>query len=80
MKYNSNIYKIVAYNIKKYRMIAKLTQKELADLSGYSYEYIRYIEAPNTEKSFSIELVYIISIVLKIPIYNFFKLDVVSKK
>ena len=68
MKYNSNIYKYVARNIRKYRLIAKLTQKELADLSGYSYEYIRYVEAPNGKKSFSLEFLYIISKVLNIPI------------
>lgn len=75
MRYNSNIYKIVASNIKEYRKNAKLTQGELAELSGYSHEYIRYIEAPNGDKSFSIEIVYIISMVLEIPIYKFFEFE-----
>lgn len=72
MNQNINIYNIVASNIKKYRKQAKITQKQLAELSGYSHEYIRYIEAPNSYKSFSIEIVFIISNILNIPIYKLF--------
>lgn len=72
MNQNINIYNIVAANIKKYRKEAGITQKQLAELSGYSHEYIRYIEAPNSYKSFSVEFVFIVSNVLNIEIYKLF--------
>lgn len=69
---NQEIYGMVANNIKKYRKSIKITQKELAELSGYSYEYIRRIESKKYQKGFSIEFVYFISLALKIPFFWFF--------
>lgn len=69
----NNIYKIVAANIKKYRKKQNLTQSELAELSGYSHEFIRSIEAPNTKKSFSLQTVYEISRALGIDINFLFE-------
>ena len=46
MGLNLNIYEVAASNIKKYRKEAGITQKQLAELTSYSHEYIRRIEAP----------------------------------
>ena len=54
MGLNLNIYEVAASNIKKYRKKAKLTQKQLAELTDYSHEYIRRIEAPKCKNSFTI--------------------------
>lgn len=52
---NNDVYEIIAANIKVYRKKAKMTQAELADLTHYSHEFIRRIEAPNSKKYFSID-------------------------
>lgn len=70
---NSNIYNIVAANIKKEHIAAGITQQELADRTGYSHEYIRRIETPNRTSGFTIESVYVISKALGIPIEVLFE-------
>ena len=45
-----NIYQKVAKNIKYYRKLKGLTQDNVAELTGYSPEYIRRIESPNVKK------------------------------
>ena len=52
---NDDIYEIIASNIKINRKKACLTQAKLADLTGFSHEFIRRIEAPNAKKYFSID-------------------------
>lgn len=64
----SNIYQLVSKNIKKYRKLKGMTQNELARKCGYSYAYIRRIEAPNCSKDFSLQTIYNISIALNIPL------------
>ena len=54
-KRNDDIYDIIAVNIKNNRKKANLTQAQLADLAGFSHEFIRRIEAPNGKKNFSID-------------------------
>lgn len=68
-----NIYQKVAKNIKYYRKLKGLTQDNVAELTGYSPEYIRRIESPNVKKkSFTIEAVYIISLALNVDIADLF--------
>ena len=50
-----DVYEVIAKNIKFYRTSKKLTQAELAEMTEYSHEFIRRIEAPNTQKNFSID-------------------------
>ena len=45
-----NIYQKVAKNIKYYRKLKGLTQNDVAELTGYSPEYIRKIESSNGKK------------------------------
>ena len=65
---NSNVYQLVASNIKYYRKLRKLTQGALAEKTGYSHEYIRRIEAPNIKKNFSIDTISNIASALDIDI------------
>ena len=67
-----DIYIIIAKNIKKYRDLKKMTQKELALKSGYSYAYIRRVEAPKCLKNFSIQTIYNLSKALDTDIKNLF--------
>ena len=69
---NSNIYLVVAKNIRKYRRLRNMTQEDLAKKTGYSYSYIRRIEAPKCSKNFSIQTIYNISLVLEVPIKYLF--------
>ncbi len=52
---NDDSYEIIANNIKINRKKAGLTQAELADLAGFSHEFIRRIEAPHAKKYFSVD-------------------------
>ena len=68
-----NIYEKTAKNIKYYRKLKGLTQDEVAELTGYSPEYITRIESPNgKKKSFTLEAVYVISLALEVPIEELF--------
>ena len=76
--YSSNIqdiYLIVSKNIKKSRLQNNMTQKDLAIKSGYSYAYIRRVEAPKCSKNFSIQTIYNISKALNTDIKNLFEDD-----
>ena len=42
---NNNLYYLVSQNIKKQRKLKGLTQKQLAQKTFYSYEFIRKIES-----------------------------------
>lgn len=81
-KYEVNIYDQIAYNIKKYRNIAGLTQAELAEKIGVSHEFVRRIESKKGQKSFSIETIWKISLALNIDVGMLFEinLDVLLNK
>ena len=70
-----NIYDIVAQNIKKYRIAQNITLKELAKLTGYSYAYLRRIEAQKCPKNFSLLTISIIANALNIDIKYLFNND-----
>lgn len=69
----NDIYKVIAKNIRKRRKELNMTQKEVANKSGYSYAYIRRIEAPNCSKNFSVLTLYNICIALDIDISSIFE-------
>lgn len=66
-------YNIVGKNVKKYRIQAKLTQQQLADMSGVSMHYISQIESGTKGKHYSIEIVGYLADALQISIYKFFE-------
>jgi len=72
-KRDTDVYDIVASNIKKFRIAAGITQEQLADKTLYAPEYIRRIESPKRKGGFSIEVVYGISKALEIGMEEFFK-------
>ena len=65
-------YEIVRANIKKYRLEQKLTQQDLADLSGVSRQYICDIENKNRNKHITIAILGRIAGALDINIIEFF--------
>lgn len=67
-KRNYDIYDLVSKNIKYYRKKRKLTQANLAELTEYSHEFIRRIEAPRGKKNFSLDTVNNIANALDIDI------------
>lgn len=68
-----DVYELIAKNIKYYRKEEKLTQAQLAEKTGYSHEFIRRIEAPNSKKNFSIDAVSNIANALNINIEILFE-------
>ena len=74
-KYEINIYEQIAKNIKKYRMIAGITQAELAEKIGVSHEFIRRNESKKGKKSLSVDTVWKISIALNISPGMLFEID-----
>lgn len=70
---NRDIYKLIAKNLKRCRKLKHITQKELAEKTGYSYAYIRRIEGPNCTKNFSVLTLYNICVALDIDIGSLFE-------
>ena len=66
---------MISSNIKKYRLANKMTQKDLALKSGYSYAYIRRMEGPKCAKTFSIKMLQDIALALNIDIKYLFSDD-----
>jgi len=69
--FHKDIHSVISKNIKKYRMEKGLTQLELSELVDLSHDFIRRIESPKGDNSFSLETLYKISIVLDIPMDKF---------
>ena len=74
-KYEINIYEQIAKNIKKYRMAAGMTQAVLAEKVGVSHEFIRRNESVKGKKSFSVDTVWKIAVVLDIDPGKLFEID-----
>lgn len=78
---SNDIYEVIARNIKYYRKNKCITQAELAEMTEYSHEFIRRIEAPNSKKNFSIDAVSNIAKALDINIEVLFeKRDIEEEK
>lgn len=71
-----DIYSIIAINIKKYRILNGMTQATLAEKIGVSHEFIRRIESKKGQKTFSIETIYKISLVLNITMNDLFNCNI----
>ena len=70
---DTNIYNVIAKNIKKYRKEANITQATLAEKVGVSHEFIRRIESDKGAKTFSVDTIYKISLALNIEIEKLFE-------
>jgi len=67
-----NRYKEIGQAIKKKRIEIGITQEELALRAAISISYLTKIEAPNTNKTFSLEVLFAISDALGIQITELF--------
>ena len=56
------------YKATRLEPIKNITQRELAELTDYSDEFIRRIESKKAKKNFSIATIYHISLALGIPV------------
>ena len=69
-----DVYVLVGQNIKKQRKLKKITQRELAEKSYFSYEFIRKIESKSScRNTFSLDTVAKIAKVLDIDIRLLFE-------
>jgi transcriptional regulator with XRE-family HTH domain len=64
----SHRYRKIGQQIAYYRKQKGLTQEELADKISISNSYLTKIEAPNCDKSFSLEVLFEIADALQIPV------------
>ena len=67
-----NQYRQLGLMIAYYRKLKGLTQMQLAELVGVSRAHISNLEAPNMDKSISLDRLFDISDALNVPINNFF--------
>ncbi len=65
-------YKEIGRKIVFYRNLRGLSQQELADRIGISRSYISKIEAPNSNVSFSLDVLFAIATGLNIDVAAFF--------
>ena len=65
-------YRQIGLKIAYYRKLKGLTQMQLAELVGVSRTHISNLEAPNMDKSISLDRLFDISDALNVPIKNFF--------
>lgn len=71
--FEDNIMIKISSNIKKYRLLAGITQEQLAVDVGKSYDFIRRLEYKKRAIGCSIDTLYKISIVLGITMDKFFE-------
>lgn len=72
-KKHADKYRLIGKAISEYRQKKEITQKELADKIGVSLSYISKIEAPNSKKSFSLEILLDIADELDVSIHDLLK-------
>lgn len=68
-------YTIIRQNINRFRRQKKLTQQNLADMTGMSREYICDVENEKRKKHLTIAVLGRIADAMKIDITEFFKLS-----
>ncbi len=71
--FDNEIYKTVAKNIKKYRLLNHLSIQNLADLTSISETYLKELESLNDHLKISIYDLYKISVILNVSINKFFE-------
>ena len=65
---NFSRYKAIGQAVKKQRVLKGWTQEELANKASISLSYLTKIEAPATDKVFSLEVLFVIADTLEIPV------------
>lgn len=73
-EFEKDIYYLVGQNIKKQRKLKGLTQKRLAEITYYSYEFVRKIESRSAcRNTFSLDTVDKIAKALNVNIQILFE-------
>lgn len=72
----SYIYDRASKRIKMFRKYRNMTQEELSRNSTFSRGFISNIESPKTNQTFSLAVLYYLSLKLNIPIELFVKEDI----
>lgn len=72
-KFDYNIIETIAFNVRKYRKLQKLTQEQLALDMGVSPEFLRKFETTKGSEGLSLMSLYKISIILGVSIDKFFE-------
>ena len=70
---DTELYRRIGQNIKKYRLISGLNQQQLADKAQISLSYLSKIESAKCSKSMSISVLNQIANVLDVRIESFFE-------
>ena len=72
----SYIYERASQRLKFFRKYRKMTQEQLSMNSTFSRGFIANIESPKTNQTFSLAVLYYLSLKLDIPIELFVKEDI----
>lgn len=72
-KFDENFLETIAYNVRKYRKLAGITQEQLAVDISISSDYVRRFESQKGREGISLKTLYKISIVLNTPMDKFFE-------
>lgn len=75
----SYIYDVASKRIKMFRKYRKMTQEQLSENSTFSRGFIANIESEKTEQTFSLGVLYYLSLKLDIPIELFVKEDITKE-
>lgn len=67
------VYEIIAKNLKKYRLKAKMTQEQLSNATNYSKSFISNIESVKTHQTVSLGSLWAFAKALNIPVYYLLK-------
>lgn len=70
-----DIYRMIGLKISYYRKLKGLTQEQLAEKIGKNTAFIGAVEAPNINRTVSLDTLFDIASVLDIPPYKFLKDD-----
>lgn len=71
--FDENFIETIAYNVRKYRKLAGITQEQLAVDISISPDYIRRFETQKGREGMSLKTLYKVSIVLDVPMDKFFE-------
>lgn len=71
--FDENFLETIAYNVRKYRKLAGITQEQLAVDISISPDYMRRFETQKGREGISLKTLYKISIVLNVPMDKFFE-------
>ncbi|MBQ9947653.1 MAG: helix-turn-helix transcriptional regulator [Oscillospiraceae bacterium] len=70
-----DLYRVIGLKISYYRKLKGLTQEQLAEKINKNTAFIGAVEAPNVNRTLSLDTLFDIAAVLEVPPYKFLKKD-----